>query len=1678
MLKTKLYKDYDKFICNNMSSLASFFKPASNYYLEIPTRNSEGHLWDSQQKFLASANQSQVKACAEDAQRMVSSESDSEPPAPKDTKSNAAKNLKINAGATYLSDEISGEEPLQPSAASPCMLKQISNFDVHVYSQLRSAPFQPQKQLSGIMPSKFQVTRRLRSSKGDPEWKIVKTQKKTDKIKSKLLLSTFAELLGPKDFRFKRSGKIDNEISRRIVDGNPASEEQIKAIEDFMRRMNQGELPTLGTLWECSGRMKLLEKPINKQTSTQSGQAKLFMLEASLLLKVQEMAMQAQQKKSSAGRVWSKTLTEGAEIFLQNVPDLCLYFDKTGSTEQQTNDGQYVIIKGFCRKDEVWCKPDNEKEWVKSSTTPQQSDDIEEVEYHHLCLAKVLHRAYQQQNKNTDEIKIRGAPIDANVQINMHIRLPGDEPVILKCTDSKTRKLSMEECIAVQRRIVVFSNGAGGDTNMNFVRSRPDQGLQGATLLDPEQFRDLYQVLQNQLSKNKRAQKLVVRGPHVLWARDVILREGVQYVEIEGKVFFLQKDLVKMWHVRWLQSLFPHFSWIFNEMRQNHPSTIQHNTIFMNKNLKYSDMLDFRRIFEKYNGMPIVVFFDDHTDDSQVAKSSARNMSYFPLLVKMCQQYRATNDQELLKKILNILRLKIKQDLKDTVHRQKEGHDMWSLIQGLNPDAFRKKTNLFIPPGCSILQEADKRDQVQAFCLAHAIRWEQSAPKLSFDAFTHANSVEQRETQVPSHIKHLSMREISNIDKQQSSWQTEALQKASELTELFIKSFNERKSATDISHVQTATIDLCGQNLLVHADFEVELLKKDAPIKEDNLFPVAVAHRANDNTGRVLNLRGFRNFLQRKIRNVTFQNFYLHFENVGTKVPAGVYETHNSKLSQKILKESPGLSKNEYQQNNYYVNRQLQNTFIKSGGKDYQIFFNGDNYTLKPYSEDSKPIGIKQVADSELARHLANNTLTFSIEAWKKFKIQTKAMELCIKAGDNYYLLHFSPEKYWKFPEKFINSYPENAPLSAVFSRHAQFMRLCSQFRTNAPQFSHASIMAMCQNIEKMSDHRAYLTENMQALLSVLYDDVTRRHIRLKHALNFTENDTKAVQVDIPRLINRLLTAIDKNFSKIGSKMDFEQALRIELEAEKSDFDNCFPVLDDKDTLLKILQTEVTEAVHDAIEQPRIVSLSQNGVVFALQKTLPTLHKLAALWAFDTSFSVTKQDWNDKLVHKISANIRTQACNMIISNANSQEKFLHVYTDIMQWTQEILDAQTFWPSIALYHRMQMHSSVILHEIAVSWYNAITQDLVHFEADAGKTGLKRGQNVASYAWHLLRGYFLPFKSGMEVSSHDKLMQKIGSATFEDTLFLGGNNERSTTFNPLLWPPNKPLLKHLIELDLVEVLQYVWPLAEKFTNSLEGGPKIWETHMPGLWNSAFYHKSDRCIAWFVGQGGENIKILLKALPKDADPEQEWNTKLNNEYAKYSHLEDKSLQLVKRREYDAGYYAKFKKLLSVMEEEDALRKADSVEKGMKPMQQDNNTQEDHADDRRALPVIQEEDASRKADSVERRGMEPMQQGNNTLEDVKGEGDDADDASGAMKALSIRKNNPKLYSKIEQRQMRVAPAAGTGDLTAERDAELNSVQAFEQWVGNLNDAAEDALEGPDHATSQSSKEKSQKSS
>ena len=61
-------------------------------------------------------------------------------------------------------------------------------------------------------------------------------------------------------------------------------------------------------------------------------------------------------------------------------------------------------------------------------------------------------------------------------------------------------------------------------------------------------------------------------------------------------------------------------------------------------------------------------------------------------------------------------------------------------------------------------------------------------------------------------------------------------------------------------------------------------------------------------------------------------------------------------------------------------------------------------------------------------------------------------------------------------------------------------------------------------------------------------------------------------------------------------------------------------------------------------------------------------------------------------------------------------------------------------------------------------------------------------------------------------------------------------------------------------------------------------------------------------------------------------------------------------------------------------------------------------------ALPVIEEEDASRKADSVE---------------------DYADDDSEAKEPFSVGKDNSNLDSKMEQRQMLVAPAAGTGDLT-----------------------------------------------
>ena len=107
------------------------------------------------------------------------------------------------------------------------------------------------------------------------------------------------------------------------------------------------------------------------------------------------------------------------------------------------------------------------------------------------------------------------------------------------------------------------------------------------------------------------------------------------------------------------------------------------------------------------------------------------------------------------------------------------------------------------------------------------------------------------------------------------------------LTELFINLSMKENLRRIFLVLQTATIDLCGQNLS-YADFEVELLKRCTNQRRQFVPQWRIEQMIIPD---VFEFARIQKFLQRKIRNVTFQNFYLHFENVGTKVPAGVYDS-------------------------------------------------------------------------------------------------------------------------------------------------------------------------------------------------------------------------------------------------------------------------------------------------------------------------------------------------------------------------------------------------------------------------------------------------------------------------------------------------------------------------------------------------------------------------------------------------------------------------------------------------------------------------------------------------------------------------------------------------------------------------------------------------------------------
>ena len=1227
----------------------------------------------------------------------------------------------------------------------------------------------------------------------------------------------------------KKGKLINRKISCRIMSNGKAADQKDKFVcESLKKKCENGTLLTLKHVRDALKGMET-EKKYMDFTSYRlhDGQGKLFKIEAGLLSDTLLKLLLEQQKISSQGREWQiYTESTEREVLLKGVGDLCQHFNNLSLRQNAETPGnnmsnmKVVKIQRFAMKNEFWYHDDQKETWKMLSRQPDTVTKLETVQFEHLELAQKLRKAYDANPKHTT-IKIGRVDVNANIQQGTLIQIA--ENITLKCSDVKTRRLSAAEACAVRKRIVVFSNGGGGAFNLKFDRSRKAGVDETMVELDKAEFFDLYKALEYELSKNKTAKSLHLRGPRVMWGKDIAQYAKTPYVKIKDKIFILDKFTEKQWHAAELQNLFGHTA-IYNEMRQNHPSTIKDNAVFMNKNLRQRDMVEFKDIINTFQSLFVKVWISDVTDDSQVIPNSERNKIFNPLIVSKCQDLRQNpGNTKLPKEILNILQLMVCQNLEDMAHRQEEFNKEELLRNAFAPHASVDKRNFYDFPGVSVLDEKI-RENVCLFKLGHRIDYVQKMREMSFDSLTHKNTGENRLRILlqENQVKPLTETQIMHISEKQQELLSKLLVQGNKCTQEFLLSKTQKEIAkqTGLAANEIRYITCLDQELaLVQRPFKVEYKEKNS---NQNVVRVSIQKDTiNKKEANVLAFEHGDPIMNCKIADTVFANFALEMKNVGA----------------------------------------------------------------------NRPKNMQEFRDKNLNDHILAGKTKFSTDELNNFQIVKPEINTCLKVQNNFYIVQKADdEHFWQLSDEVKHFCVDpDAKFSDISTQLAHHMKAFAWYRGSAIEWNHASIIANCKKIDSLSEQKFYLPTSMQMLLENIYARINRRKPGIDHSLNVTANTICQFQPDHPRLVNKLLESLDAAY-EADQSVNLENTLKNILSRKQNDFEYCIVDLDNKQTMLDAFANELKIAVDLLLHQPHSFSLSQHGLTFLSQPIIKTLHKICALSQFSTGHKLVQQDWQNLFKTAIPPEYHTHVCNMIISNATAQRRFLTEYMQIINWTESVLSEKTPWPSLTLYNEYHVKDDVVVHEIAVKYYNSITKDLGNFE-------LLESQNYTDYIYRLLRGYFWPFDKNINDVSD---MTYMHAPDYEKTLFLcTRENGNRGTFNALMWPVKKPLLKLLIELDLVEILKFLWPLSQNFIESFEGGKELWIKCIPALWNSVYYYKSNRCLEWFTELYKDQIPLLEKCLYEN--PEKAYDKKISSDTAKYEHLIDRSQQSIKRRKVD---------------------------------------------------------------------------------------------------------------------------------------------------------------------------------
>lgn len=491
----------------------------------------------------------------------------------------------------------------------------------------------------------------------------------------------------------------------------------------------------------------------------------------------------------------------------------------------------------------------------------------------------------------------------------------------------------------------------------------------------------------------------------------------------------------------------------------------------------------------------------------------------------------------------------------------------------------------------------------------------------------------------------------------------------------------------------------------------------------------------------------------------------------------------------------------------------------------------------------------------------------------------------------------------WNLPQEITKLFDRESTFADVPVFRNKMHKLLAFMSGSATETDRYYLLSLCKSIESVQKPRQFLTEIIDYLLRQTFDKINKQGQMPRLSMNMDPNTKLQYQPHYPYLVDRVLRELDYRYDNTD-RFDLKIELEKILSTKQSEVDACIVDIPDVEQVLKSMEQEVYDVVMLAMNSPHDFVLKQTGLHLQVNTELYELHKLVTLLQFRPQVAkIDENTWREIFQSARLQHILPQVYNAILACLRREQNTLEWYKTLEEWTEKFKQEQDvqMLPSIVLYHSVRLDSVTMTHEMAKQFYNSVTQDLPNFSGK--ENGLCSG-NVVEYVWRLLRGFFLPFKEEI-ISRSDVLMQEIEmiskSEHYERTLFLCTREEKPGIFNALMWPNKKPLLKLVIERDLVEILQYLWPLTKNFVYAFKNGKDIWETCTPAIWNSAFYHKSNRCLNWFL-QNSENEDIVLGCLsskPGDVIRPEEKDT------VTYTNITDKSTQHVKEREKVGATY-----------------------------------------------------------------------------------------------------------------------------------------------------------------------------